>query len=171
MRRAVCCAALSAWALQLALSPIADAASVTAVQGKLLINRGTGYAPVIGTLSVNPGDMLMASPAGRGEIVYDDGCHRAIEPGTVLAVTALSPCASTTAQNPTPHAPTDGWQTQTVAPQATSSSGSQTTWYVLGAAAVGGLAAGAVLATGGSSGSGSGGGGGGSGGGGGPASP
>jgi len=141
-------AAVLSVAIIVALSTSVSATTVNVLSEKVLINRGGGYAPIGGAASVNPGDMVMASPSGSAEIVYDDGCRKKVDPGSVVTISGPPPCTGGAAQSQT------------------------TTWYVLGAAAIGGIAAGAVLATGGSSGnSGSAGGGGGGDGGGGPASP
>jgi hypothetical protein len=138
-------------------SPV-SAATVTVVSGKISLNRGDGFAQISQGTAAKPGDLVMAGVSGRAEIVYDDGCRQKVEPGSVIAVAATSPCQRATAS------PKSDWVTETAeAPKPS------VLPYVLGAVAIGGIAAVAVAA-GGGGGSGGGDAGGGSAGGG-PASP
>ena len=72
----------------------ASAATVQVTSGNVFIDRGEGYASVSGATSAKSGDMVMAMAGGRGEIVYDDGCRQAVEVGSVVVVSEISPCAA-----------------------------------------------------------------------------
>ena len=76
----------------LALCSAAHAATVTASQQKVFVNQGGGYHAVTGTVKVNPGDTVMAGPNGSAVVTYDDGCKVTVDPGAVVAITAVSPC-------------------------------------------------------------------------------
>ena len=130
----------------LVLSSAVSAATVTAVTGKVSINRGDGFSQISSATSAKPGDRVMAGLSSTAEIVYNNGCREILEPGSLITVAETPPCKTATV-------PQDGgWVTQTTEERKTN------IWaYALGAAAVGGIAAGAV-ALGGSSGSSGGGG-------------
>jgi hypothetical protein len=133
-------------ALCFVLTSGASAATVTAVSGKVSINRGDGFVQISNGTSVKPGDRVMVGLAGMAEIVYENGCRQKVEPGSLITVADSLSCKTTTQDS--------GWVTQTTEEQKTN------IWpYVLGGAAVGGIAALAV-SLGGSSCSGGGGGGG-----------
>jgi hypothetical protein len=76
-----------------ALGTPALAAVVTPIEGAVQVNTGSGFRTVRGAVDVAPGTSVMVSPNGRGEVRYSDGCTRAILPGSVAVVTAVSPCA------------------------------------------------------------------------------
>ena len=54
----------------LLLGSAAHAATLEQVSGNLSINRGSGYLPVKGSISLKPGDTLMASPGASGQVVF-----------------------------------------------------------------------------------------------------
>ena len=71
------------------------AATVEPVSGELQINRpGQGFVKITASTVVNPGDLLMVSPNGTANVLYPDGCKFILQPGSVLTVSALSPCAA-----------------------------------------------------------------------------
>ena len=71
-------------------------ASVAPLKGPSSINAGAGFKSIKGTISVKPGDMIMAGPSGKAELVYDDGCLIPVEAGAVVTVSAVSPCKAGT---------------------------------------------------------------------------
>jgi hypothetical protein len=87
-----------------ALAPSASAATVTPVEGQVLINQGEGYRLATGPTEAAPGSSVVANPGGSAQIVYPDGCTVNVEPGAVVAITQESPCATTSALPP----PVDG---------------------------------------------------------------
>jgi hypothetical protein len=62
--------------------------------GDLTINHGQGFKPVTSGAQANVGDSVMVGPGGAATITYDDGCKVNVQPGTVITVAPLSPCAS-----------------------------------------------------------------------------
>ena len=77
------------------------AATVSVVQGQVLVNRGQGYEQVVGTTSANPGDTIVVNPGGSAQVVYPDGCTVPVVPGSVVSVASQSPCLVTGATETT----------------------------------------------------------------------
>jgi hypothetical protein len=69
-----------------------EAATLGAIQGNVLVNRGGGYETVRGAMNLKPGDTVMAQAGGSAQIVYPDGCVVPVEVGAVVAVGEASPC-------------------------------------------------------------------------------
>lgn len=86
----------------IAFSLPASAATVEAIQGKVSINRGTGFQQIGAVTQANPGDLVMASPDGSAEIVYrfaaagslkdTEECRVKVTPGAVVSVTDETAC-------------------------------------------------------------------------------
>ena len=70
------------------------AATIEPGQGDLSINQGQGYQRVDGRINANAGDVVMVSPGGSATVSYADGCQVNVQPGSVMAIAPLSPCAS-----------------------------------------------------------------------------
>lgn len=70
------------------------AATIVPVQGQLSVNQGQGFAPVNGRVDANIGDSVMVSPNGSAVVSYPDGCQVGVQPGAVMTIAPLSPCAS-----------------------------------------------------------------------------
>jgi hypothetical protein len=102
------------------------AASLDAVQGEVLVNRGAGYQVVRGPTSLKPGDSVIVNPGSSAQITYADGCSVPVEMGSVKTVGEQSPCV-----------------TQGTGPQGPG--GLNATTLAIGAVAVGGIAGAAVL--------------------------
>ena len=71
-----------------------QAATLEAVQGQVLVNRGSGYQFEIGPAELKPGDMIIANAGASAHITYGDGCVLPIEVGSVTTVRERSPCAA-----------------------------------------------------------------------------
>jgi hypothetical protein len=69
-----------------------QAATLGAIQGNVLVNRGGGYETVSGSTNLRPGDTVMAQAGGSAQIVYPDGCVVPVEVGGVVSVGEASPC-------------------------------------------------------------------------------
>ncbi len=69
------------------------AAQVIPTEGSVVIDRGSGYAPVSAPTEGKTGDVVIALVGGSGEIVYSDGCRAKVEVGEVVTITETSPCA------------------------------------------------------------------------------
>lgn len=86
-------AALSAVSL-LALAP-AQAAVLSSVEGKVAVNRGSGYAPGAPGDQLKPGDRVMVtSQNGQAVITYDNECIDRVERGRIAIVQADPPCGA-----------------------------------------------------------------------------
>jgi hypothetical protein len=70
------------------------AAIVEPGYGDLTINQGQGFKPVASRSNANIGDSVMVGPSGSATLTYEDGCKVNVQPGTVITVAPLSPCAS-----------------------------------------------------------------------------
>lgn len=69
------------------------AATVEPVEGEVAINRGDGvFRHATGSVEATIGDSLMVTPGGLARIIYADGCAVELKPGTVVTITAESPC-------------------------------------------------------------------------------
>ena len=64
----------------------AFAATVDAVKGVVLINRGDGFQQATSGMKANAGDLLMANAGGSAKLVYPGGCQVSVIPGKVVSV-------------------------------------------------------------------------------------
>ncbi len=71
-----------------------SAATIEPIQGDLSVNQGQGFQKVDSRIDANVGDMVMVSPNGSATVSYPDGCHVNVQPGAVMTIAPLSPCAS-----------------------------------------------------------------------------
>jgi hypothetical protein len=62
--------------------------------GELSINQGHGFKHVTRRINAKVGDSVMVGPGGTATVVYDDGCKVNVQPGAVISIESLSPCAS-----------------------------------------------------------------------------
>jgi hypothetical protein len=87
------------------------ATTVEPVQGDLSLNRpGQGFKKVSEPTIVQPGDLVMVSANGTANVFFSDGCKYVLQPGSVLTINAISPCAAKSfGQAPPP--PPNGQQT------------------------------------------------------------
>jgi hypothetical protein len=67
---------------------------IEAPQGGAMANlAGKGFKPVLGAMAVTAGDLVMVSPNNTATLVYDGNCRMAVDPGKVIAVPLVPPCA------------------------------------------------------------------------------
>ena len=81
-------------AAALAIGSSVQAATVTAVQGQVLINSGQGYRLVDGSAQLDAGGTVVANPGAVAHVNYPGGCQVTVEPGSVYLVASQSPCQS-----------------------------------------------------------------------------
>jgi hypothetical protein len=79
--------------LGLFVATACSAATVEPEQGVLSVNQGQGFEQVNGPTQVNTGDTIMVGPNGSALVFYPDGCKVNVQPGQVVTITAVSPCA------------------------------------------------------------------------------
>jgi hypothetical protein len=73
---------------------VSQAAIIEPVQGELSLNQGQGFQKVNSRIEANVGDSVMVSPTGAATVSYPDGCKVDVQPGAVMTIAPLSPCAS-----------------------------------------------------------------------------
>jgi hypothetical protein len=80
----------------LSLAGAAHAATLTSMQGQVLLNQGGGYKPVSGSVEVKAGDSILVNPDGLAQLAYGDCATYEIKPGDVVYVAEQStiPCAA-----------------------------------------------------------------------------
>lgn len=71
----------------------ASAASLSSVQGEVLLDAGKGLKPVTGAANLKAGDTVIAQK-GSAKVTYPDGCTVNVDPGASVTVTEKSPCAA-----------------------------------------------------------------------------
>ena len=82
------------------LSSAAVAVTLQPLQGKVLINRGTGFQDVTEPITAAVGDSVMVSADGNAQLVYDSHCSVPVKPGNVVTIALEAPCQKTTAIDP-----------------------------------------------------------------------
>jgi hypothetical protein len=80
----------------------AQAATVRAVQGQVLVNAGQGYRLVDGSTELDPGGTVVANPGAVAEVVYPGGCKVTVQPGSVYLVVSQPPCQAANVERPPP---------------------------------------------------------------------
>ncbi len=75
----------------LLLAP-AHAATVTDLQGEVLVNTGVGFKKIEGPLELVPGDQIMVGALGSAQVKFADGCSVPVQPGQIVQVGPESPC-------------------------------------------------------------------------------
>ncbi|MEZ5844240.1 MAG: hypothetical protein R3D27_10995 [Hyphomicrobiaceae bacterium] len=106
-------------------------AAVLNASGSVSVNTGSGFRPVSGSITVNPGDRVLVGPGGNAQITYSASCITTVSANRMAVVRATPPCTVTTGE--------------TVAP------GANTGIIVGGALLAGGIAAAVIVSSGGSS--------------------
>jgi hypothetical protein len=63
------------------------------VQGKVLVNRGEGFAPASGMIALNAGDKVMVGKDGSATLAYAGAdCSVSLAPATVVTIGEIAPC-------------------------------------------------------------------------------
>jgi len=81
-----------AFALLVAATSYSWAATVTGVQGQVLVNSGNGFRPVQGAVQAGPGARVVVNQGGQASVQYDDGCIVPLSAGQLYTIAAVSPC-------------------------------------------------------------------------------
>ncbi len=90
-----------------------QAATLVAVSGQVLVNRGKGFELAQPGIDLKPGDIVVANPGATAQIMYPEGCLMPVTPGVIANVAAKAPCAPiTTGANP-PAPPPSGFNVGT----------------------------------------------------------
>ncbi len=78
-----------------ATAPAADApilATLSNVNGEVLVNRGQGFRPAAPGMALRPGDRILVTARGRARLSYTGGCGVSLGAGSMATVTKLAPC-------------------------------------------------------------------------------
>ena len=149
-------AALSAAGLQ--AEPI-QLAALSNVEGKVLVNKGKGFATAKPGTPLVEGDRVIALDGSRAAVVYKDGCVTQVKENSLLALDKAAGCGKeavkTGGSQPLRYAQAIG-ATQTDAGGSGGGAGNPNrddpNWFVLGAWGLGALCATAVICNHGNSG-------------------
>jgi hypothetical protein len=68
-------------------------AVISSSAGKVLVNKGKGFAPVDGLVSLNVGDAVMIGKSSSAIISYNTGCTVNAAASSIVTVAAKAPCA------------------------------------------------------------------------------
>ena len=83
-----------AFAILVSITSSSWAATVSGLQGQILINTGNGFRVLQGSAQVGVGARVVANQGGQGTVLYDDGCPVTVNPGEVYTIAAVSPCTT-----------------------------------------------------------------------------
>jgi hypothetical protein len=81
-----------ALAAALATAGSVQAATVSAVQGQVLVSSGQGYRLVDGSTQLDAGGTVVANPGALAHVIYPGGCRVTVEPGSVYLIASRPPC-------------------------------------------------------------------------------
>jgi hypothetical protein len=87
------CAAVC-FGCSLLAATVCRAATVQPLHGQISVNQGQGFHQIDGAADLKAGDSVIVSPGGTATVSYPDGCNIGLQPGAVMVIAALSPCAS-----------------------------------------------------------------------------
>lgn len=76
------------------LTSQAVAAEIRAVRGRVLVNQGTGFRAVEGSMQLKIGDAAIAAPHSAGSLSYGDGCTIDVTPGQIVWIGPQSACTA-----------------------------------------------------------------------------
>jgi hypothetical protein len=69
----------------------ASAASLVDVNGSVMVNKGKGFVPAVGTVKLSVGDKVLVGEGGFAAVTYDK-CTVSLDKPTVHAVSKVAPC-------------------------------------------------------------------------------
>ena len=88
MRKFVCAVAFLAASIA-----AADAATLSGVQGQVLVNKGNGFVQADPGTEILPGDRVLVQPGGSAQITYPNGAVGNVPSGGVFTVPTTPPAA------------------------------------------------------------------------------
>ena len=86
-------AAMVALAGMMMIAPC-EAAFLDQIQGKVLVDSGTGFKPVTGPIVVKAGDRVMAQADGSAIVKYSGNCVAEVKAGAVVYVVGEGACGA-----------------------------------------------------------------------------
>jgi hypothetical protein len=94
MKKIVALAAVAALFASTSIAGAAGLAEITSSSGKVLVNQGSGFAPVSGMISLKSGDAVMVGDGAQAQISYAAGCTVTAEASSVVTISDVAPCAA-----------------------------------------------------------------------------
>lgn len=68
------------------------AATLSNVSGQILVHRGGGFEIAQPGQQLKPGDIVVANPGARAQIVYEEGCTAIVSAGEFISIGRKAPC-------------------------------------------------------------------------------
>lgn len=81
----------------------AHAATVDPLNGSVQVNSGSGFLPILGQVTVKPGDKIKTGGDGTAVVVYSDSCSVTVDISSNYTIAQGIPCGavgSTTGVDP-----------------------------------------------------------------------
>jgi hypothetical protein len=78
---------------------VAGAASLSGINGEVLVDKGQGPKVVTGGANLKSGDLVIVQK-GSATLTYSDGCQIHVDPGSSTTVSEKSPCAAQASNTP-----------------------------------------------------------------------
>ncbi|MDX2204007.1 MAG: hypothetical protein NW223_14740 [Hyphomicrobiaceae bacterium] len=74
------------------LASTVHAATLVAISGQVLVNRGDGFQIAQPGIDLKPGDVVIANPGAAAQIMYPEGCLVPVVPLQIATVLAKPNC-------------------------------------------------------------------------------
>lgn len=69
----------------------ASAATLSGVQGQVLVNQGNGFVQATPGMTISPGDMVLVQEGAAAQVTYPNGVIANVAPGGMFTVPAVPP--------------------------------------------------------------------------------
>ena len=69
----------------------ADAATLSGIQGRVLVNKGNGFVRAQPGMEIAPGDRVLVQPGGSAQVTYPNGAVGSLQPGGIFTLPATPP--------------------------------------------------------------------------------
>lgn len=82
-----------ALAISAALLMVSSAHAATlSASGSVMVNTGSGFKAVSGTVEVRPGDRILVGASGEARVAYTSTCVTRVAPHAILSILSSPPC-------------------------------------------------------------------------------
>lgn len=85
---------LVAFAMLASLCHAASAATLSSVQGPVLINQGNGFVQATPGMTISPGDLVLVQEGAAAQVTYPNGAIANVTPGGMFTVPTVPPVAA-----------------------------------------------------------------------------
>ena len=82
---------LAAFFLFAVFAQAGHAATISNIQGKVLVNKGNGFVEAQPGTQIAPGDRVMVQPGGSAQVTYPNGAVGSLQPGGIFTLPATPP--------------------------------------------------------------------------------